>query len=63
MNLFVLLKMVPDTVEELNVSADGKALDGEYGRQNFRLKPVRIEEGVYWGVIRFWMPEVKVVEK
>lgn len=44
-------------------NADGKALDGEYGRQNFRLKPVRIEEGVYWGVIRFWMPEVKVVEK
>ena len=32
MNLFVLLKMVPDTVEELNVSADGKALDTEFLR-------------------------------
>lgn len=32
MNLYVLLKMVPDTVEELNVSADGKALDSEFLR-------------------------------
>ena len=32
MNLFVLLKMVPDTVEELNVSADGKSLDSEFLR-------------------------------
>ena len=29
MNLFVLLKMVPDTVEELKVAADGKSLDAE----------------------------------
>jgi len=32
MNLYVLLKMVPDTVEELNVSADGKSLDSEFLR-------------------------------
>ncbi len=32
MNLFVLLKMVPDTVEELNVAADGKSLDTEFLR-------------------------------
>jgi electron transfer flavoprotein beta subunit len=32
MNLFVLLKMVPDTVEELNVASDGKSLDSEYLR-------------------------------
>jgi electron transfer flavoprotein beta subunit len=32
MNLFVLLKMVPDTVEELNVAGDGKSLDSEYLR-------------------------------
>jgi electron transfer flavoprotein beta subunit len=32
MNLYVLLKMVPDTVEELNVAADGKALDSEFLR-------------------------------
>ncbi len=32
MNLYVLLKMVPDTVEELNVSADGKSLDTEFLR-------------------------------
>lgn len=32
MNLYVLLKMVPDTVEELNVSADGKTLDTEFLR-------------------------------
>jgi electron transfer flavoprotein beta subunit len=32
MNLYVLLKMVPDTVEELNVSADGKSLDAEFLR-------------------------------
>jgi electron transfer flavoprotein beta subunit len=29
MNCFVLLKMVPDTVEELEIAADGKSLDQE----------------------------------
>ncbi len=32
MNVYVLLKMVPDTVEELNVAADGKSLDSEFLR-------------------------------
>lgn len=32
MNILVILKMVPDTVEELNVSADGKSLDSEFLR-------------------------------
>lgn len=32
MNLYVVLKMVPDTVEELNVSANGKSLDAEFLR-------------------------------
>lgn len=32
MNLFVLLKMVPDTVEELNVAGDNKSLDAEFLR-------------------------------
>jgi electron transfer flavoprotein beta subunit len=32
MNLFVLLKMVPDTVEELNVASDNRSLDAEYLR-------------------------------
>jgi len=32
MNLFVLLKMVPDTVEELNVASDNLSLDAEYLR-------------------------------
>ena len=32
MNLYVLLKMVPDTVEELNVAGDNKSLDAEYLR-------------------------------
>jgi len=32
MNLYVLLKMVPDTVEELNVAADGKSLASEFLR-------------------------------
>jgi len=32
MNLFVLLKMVPDTVEELNVAPDCPALDAEFLR-------------------------------
>jgi electron transfer flavoprotein beta subunit len=29
MNLFVLVKMVPDTVEELSVASDGKSLDAD----------------------------------
>ncbi|HUL55046.1 MAG TPA: hypothetical protein VMS96_15315 [Terriglobales bacterium] len=32
MNLYVLLKMVPDTVEELNVASDDKSLDAEFLR-------------------------------
>jgi electron transfer flavoprotein beta subunit len=32
MNLYVLLKMVPDTVEELNVASDNRSLDSEYLR-------------------------------
>lgn len=32
MKLYVLLKMVPDTVEELNVSENGKSLDTEFLR-------------------------------
>ena len=32
MNLYVLLKMVPDTVEELNVAADNRSLDAEFLR-------------------------------
>jgi electron transfer flavoprotein beta subunit len=32
MNILVLIKMVPDTVEELRVGADGKTLDTEYLR-------------------------------
>lgn len=32
MNILAVLKMVPDVVEELEVAADGKALDAEYLR-------------------------------
>ena len=32
MKLYVLLKMVPDTVEELNVASDNRSLDAEYLR-------------------------------
>ena len=32
MNIFVCLKMVPDTVEELEVAADNKALDSQFLR-------------------------------
>jgi electron transfer flavoprotein beta subunit len=32
MNLYVLLKMVPDTVEELNVGSDNRSLDTEFLR-------------------------------
>jgi electron transfer flavoprotein beta subunit len=35
MNIFVLLKLVPDTVEELEIAADGKSLDSEV----LRFKP------------------------
>lgn len=33
MNLYVILKMVPDIVEELEIGDDGKSLDGEYLRR------------------------------
>ncbi len=40
MNTLVVLKMVPDTVEELEVAADGKSLDPEF----LRMKPSEFDE-------------------
>jgi hypothetical protein len=41
-------------------SVDGKAVDGPLKGE--KLREVPVEEGLYWGVMKFWMPELKTIE-
>jgi len=43
-------------------SVDLRAIDGPLGRSGKRLTPVPIEEGLYWGVMKRWMPELELTE-
>lgn len=39
---------------------DGRAVEGE--RKGTRLKRVPVADGVYWNVMKFWYPDLQVVE-
>jgi hypothetical protein len=41
---------------------EGIAVDGSKDRKGKKLKAVRIEEDVYWGVMKWWYPEMKLIE-
>jgi len=43
-------------------SSDGRALDGDYAKTGKRLKPVPLEEDLYWGVMKFWMPQLELLD-
>jgi hypothetical protein len=39
-------------------SAAGVAVDGDKEHKGFKLAPVAVEDGLYWGVMRTWYPEL-----
>jgi hypothetical protein len=41
---------------------DGAALSGPLGKMKRRLKEWPVEEGLYWGVMKFWYPELEIRE-
>src|SRR5262249_37216962 len=43
-------------------NADGLAVDGAKERRGKKLKPVEIEQDLYWGVMRFWYPGLQMVK-
>lgn len=68
MNIVVLLKMVPDVVEELEVAADGKALDTRYLRMilndsdNHALEEALLLKERYGGTVSLLAPEAPEVD-
>jgi hypothetical protein len=42
-------------------NADGVAVDGEKDRKGKRLKRLEIQDDLYWGVMKYWYPELKMV--
>ena len=63
MNIVVLLKVVPDVVEELEVAANGKELDTEYLRMilnesdNHALEEALLLKERYGGTVSLLAPE------
>jgi hypothetical protein len=41
----------------------GVAVDGDKAHRGKKLRPVEIQEGLYWGVMKYWYPELKLVAK
>ena len=44
-------------------SVDGIAVDGSKERKGKKLRAVLVEEDVYWGVMKWWYPEMQLVGK
>jgi hypothetical protein len=42
-------------------SATGVAVDGEKERKGKKLRPVEVEEDLYWGVMKYWYPDLSLV--
>ena len=40
-------------------SNEGVAVDGDKQRKGKKLKPFPVEEDLYWGVMKFWYPELQ----
>jgi hypothetical protein len=41
-------------------NAEGRALDGPSGVRGRRLKPLPVEDGLYWGVMKHWYPSLEL---
>jgi hypothetical protein len=40
---------------------DGRPVDGPMAKANKRLQPIAVDEFVYWGVMKNWMPELRLI--
>ncbi len=49
-----------DAESESHWTLDGKALDGPL--KGARLHEIAVDDGLYWGVMKFWMPKLELVE-
>jgi hypothetical protein len=43
-------------------SAAGRAIEGQFARENRSLKPLLVDEGLQWGVMRQWYPQLQLIE-
>jgi hypothetical protein len=39
-------------------SADARAIDGPLAHESRRLTPLLLEEGLYWGIMKYWFPDL-----
>jgi hypothetical protein len=42
-------------------TAEGRAVDGPMGKAGKRLAGIPLDEGLYWGVMKRWMPELEML--
>jgi hypothetical protein len=45
-----------DSDTDTGWDANGRAVDGPGAKQKQKLLPIEVEEGLYWGVMKFWYP-------
>jgi hypothetical protein len=49
-----------DAESQSHWTLDGKAVDGPL--KGDRLHEIAVDDGLYWGVMKFWMPKLEIVE-
>jgi len=49
-----------DAESQSHWTFDGKALDGPLKGE--RLHEIAVDDGLYWGVMKFWMPKLELIE-
>jgi hypothetical protein len=42
-------------------SPDGRAVDGPMAKAEKRLVPIAVEDGLYWGLMKTWMPQLEIL--
>ena len=42
-------------------SSSGIAVDGAKKMRGHKLRPIDVQEDLYWGVIKYWYPDVQLV--
>ena len=42
-------------------SASGVAIDGDKKMRGHRLRPIDVQEDLYWGVMKYWYPDLQLL--
>ena len=56
----------PETVRAMLTEPRGLslvAIDGDKERKGKKLRPVEVEEDLYWGVMKYWYPDLELAGK